>query len=143
MADDLKDNNTKTIEKEVKNKQVIESNSRTLKTVSYIGSHGVNIFSIIIIILISVTLIRFLYNGSQDLVSFSGLLEVLRDAPQVSDNVKNFVMQIGFPEPWSILDGFRIFLNNLLSFWSILIWLCSSLVDVVLFLIYFLKWIFI
>lgn len=113
------------------------------KNARYFGSHSFNIFSIILILLIGIALIRILYSGSADTISFGSLLDILRDVPQVSANVKNFVMQIGINEPWLILDGFRVFLNGLLEFWSILIWLCSSIIDVIIFIGYFLTWVFI
>lgn len=143
MADDFKDNNTKTIEKEEKNKQVKESNAKTFKNISYIGKYGINFFSLILVILISVTLIRFLYNGNGDIVSFRSLLDLLQNAPQVSTTIKNFVMQIGFTEEWAILDGLRIITNYLLDFWSIIIWLFSSIIDVAIFIVYFLAWVFV
>lgn len=126
-----------------KKEQVKESNARTWKNISYIGSHGANIFSLILLILISITLIRVLYNGSGDIVSFGSLLDTLRDAPQVSSSVRNFTQTLQFTEPWSILDSLRIFLNNLSNIVSILAWLFASLIDVVLFIVYFLKWIFV
>ena len=126
-----------------KKEQVKESNTRTWKNISYIGSHGVNIFSLVVVILISVTLIRILYSGSGDIVSFGSLLDILRDAPQVSTSVRNFTQTLQFTEPWDILDSIRLFLNNLSNIVSILAWLFASLIDVVLFIVYFLKWIFI
>lgn len=144
MADDLKDNNTKTIEKEELNKQIKEFNSRTFKNdISYIGSHAANIFSILIIILIGVSLIRILYNGSSDTVTLASFLDMLQDVPQVSDSVKNFVQQVAFTEPWDFLDSIRLFLNSTMQVVSILVWMASSLVDVIFFIGFFLTWLFV
>lgn len=113
------------------------------RTTSYISNHGLSIFSLILVILIGVTLIRFLYNGSGNIVSFGSLLDVLRDCPQVSTSIKTFTQSIRFNDAWVVLDGLRLFINSMLSVTSIIIWLFSSLIDVVLFIVYFLGWVFV
>lgn len=130
------------------NKQISENdkrirNEKIKNRVSYIGSNTSGLFGAIIIILVAVSLIRILYSGSSDIVTFGSLLDLLKDVPPVSTNVKNFVQQLQFTEPWVILDGLRMFLNSVVQIVSIGVWMASSLLDVIFFVIYFLLWIFI
>lgn len=113
------------------------------RTTSYISEHGLSIFSLILVVLIGVTLIRVLYNGSGDIVSFGSLLDVLRDCPQVSTGVRGFVQQLQLPGPWVVLDGIRTFINFNLSAISIIAWLATSLLDVCLLISHFLMWLFV
>lgn len=116
-------------------------NKRINERVSYI-SNSSSLLGSIIIILVAVAMIRILYNGTADGISFRSLLDLLSNAPQVSTVVKNFVQQLQIPGPWVILDGLRLFLNLNLQAVSIVIWLSSSLIDVCIFLSYFLMWLF-
>lgn len=113
------------------------------KSVSYLSSNTSSLLGSIIIILVAVAMIRVLYNGSADTVSFGSLLNLLESAPQVSTGVKNFVQQLQFTEPWVILDAVRTFINLNLQAVSIVIWLSSSLIDVCIFISYFLLWLFV
>lgn len=135
-----KEQKAKTKEEQKANRK--KNRAENIKTLSYIGSHGTNFFSIIVVLLVAVAMIRILYNGTADTISFGSLLNLLESAPQVSNDVKTFVQQFGFTEPWVVLDGFRVFLNVIMDIWSILIWMGSSLIDVIIFVGYFLAWIF-
>lgn len=118
-------------------------NEKFLKSSKYIGSRGASLFSTLLLILIGVAMIRVLYYGSVDTVSIGSFLDMLSNAPQVSTKIKVFVQSIEITGPWIILDEFRIVLNSFIDVFSILIWLCSSIVDVIVFITYFLLWIFI
>lgn len=131
------------ISKEISQINKKSRKEKFIKGAKYIGSHGGNILSILIIILIGVSMIRILYYGSLDTVSIGSFLDILSDAPQVSTKIKTFVQSIAIPGPWLVLDEFRIVLNSFIDVFSILIWICSSIVDVIIFITYFLLWIFI
>lgn len=126
-----------------KKEQVKESNASSWKNISYIGSHGVNFFSLILVILIGVSLIRILKGGSGDIVTFGSLLDLLRDAPQISSEVLTFVEQIEIIGDWGVFNFLRDFINDLVDLWSVLIWLGSSIVDLIIYIFYFLRWIFV
>lgn len=124
--------------KSLKDKSIINDTVNYTSKVSYS-----NLFSSIIIILVAVALIRVLYYGTSDGVTLGSLLDILRDTPQVSTSVKNFVQQLQIPGPWAILDELRNFINLNLQIVSIVVWLASSLIDVCFFISHFLMWLFI
>lgn len=132
-----KANNTYTKDDAIRNKQL------SYKQTSYFGSHGLNFFSLILVILIGVSLIRILKSGSGDVVTFGSLLDLLRDAPQISSDVLTFVEQIEIISDWGIFNFLRDFINDLVDLWSVLIWLGSSIVDLIIYIFYFLRWIFV
>ncbi|MBE5757329.1 MAG: hypothetical protein E7345_00145 [Clostridiales bacterium] len=113
------------------------------RTTSYFSNHGFNVFNLIFLILISVSLIRILRGNSDDIVSFGSLLDLLQDAPVISDGVGTFVERLNITADWGIFNFLRNLFNDILGLWSILIWMGSSLVDVIVYIYYFLKWIFI
>lgn len=107
------------------------------------ASNFSGLFGSIIIILVAVSLIRVLYDGIGTLPTFQSLLDLFSKVEPVSTNVKNFVQQQQIMGEWVILDGLRVLLNSIINVISIVVWMASSLIDVVQFIAYFLAWIFI
>ena len=116
---------------------------KSIDRIKSVASNTSGLFGSIIIILVAVSLIRVLYGGIGNVPTFQSLLDLLQSAPQVSPSIKNFVQLLQIPGPWVVLDGLRLFLNNIIQIFSIGVWMCSSLVDVIFFISYFLVWIFI
>lgn len=121
-------------------KQRKEKNIGRIKSAA---SNFSGLFGSIIIILVAVSLIRVLYDGIGTLPTFQSLLDLFSKVEPVSTNVKNFVQQQQIMGEWVILDGLRVLLNSIINVISIVVWMASSLIDVVQFIAYFLAWIFI
>lgn len=129
--------------KEEKLQHKKERNQNIKSRFSSYFSNPSGLLGSIILILVGISMIRLLYNGSSDVVSFRSLFDLLSKAPPVSTSVKNFVQQLQLSGEWVILDGFRVFLNSIIQIVSIGVWMASSLIDVLFFLAYFLAWIFV
>lgn len=135
-----KSNNVETNQNSNDNKKNIGKNIRS--RISYYAKNSSSLFGLIIIILISVCTIRFLYYGSTDGVSLRSFLDTLNSAPQVSNYVKNFVQLLQIGGSWGVFDFLRTIFNFFLEYYSIIVWAASSLIDVVIFICYFLSWLF-
>lgn len=116
---------------------------KSIDRIKSVASNTSGLFGSIIIILVGVAMVRLLYYGSTDGITIGSLLDLFANVPQVSTSVKNFVQQLQISGPWPVLDGIRNFINLNLSAVSIVVWLASSLLDVCMFLAYFLQWLFI
>lgn len=103
----------------------------------------VGLFKLIFIILISIVLIRFLYSSDSTGLNTMSLLEMLQDMPSVSSAFKNFSSKLLIEADWGAFDFLRNFINTLSNLWSILMWISGALIDVILFLGAFLRYLFI
>lgn len=127
-------------QKKQRKEQRKEKNIGRIK--SYVSNPS-GLFGSIILILIAASLIRVLYGGIGTLPTLQSLLDLFSNVEPVSTSVKNFVLQQQLTGQWPILDGLRVLLNNIIDVASILAWMASSLIDVIIFIGYFLTWIFI
>lgn len=114
--------------------------------VSYDGNykeHTIGILKLFLIVLLSVVVIRFLYSGNSTYTSSLSLLEMLSDLPSVSSSFKNFALKATITADLGLLNWFRDFLNVFVNFWSIMMWISGALIDVILFIGSFLKYLFV
>lgn len=126
----------KTVEKTVNNDKYSSSRLPSI-------GHANNFFGAIIVFLIGVIILRFLYTDGSDIITFSDLLTTLQEAPNISSKFRDFIPLNPFTEEWPVFEVLRPVLNALLSCLSIFIWLFGSLLDVIGFIIYFIRWVFI
>lgn len=108
-----------------------------------ISSNGFGIFKIVIFLLIFISIIRILRDSFADVPTFESLLDLLHNVPQLSDDFLNFSRQLPITSDWGLLNEFRYFINSLIDFWSVMMWISAGIVDFFLFISYFLFWIFV
>ena len=72
--------------------------------------------------------------------SFSSFLEVISNSPVFDISLS--IPSISTGNDWGIFEFMRNFINGLISITNFGVWLSTSLVEVLLFIFYFLGWIF-
>lgn len=105
---------------------------------SYINTRTV--FSIIIVILLSISLIRVLNSG--DSISFSSFLEMLRDSPSINMPFRIF-KDLTITADWGVFNFLRNFINVLGNITSVAVFISAGLANVLLYLVYFVRYIFV
>lgn len=97
------------------------------------------ILFIFILILIIINLTRKV-NGSE-FVSFSGFLNYISNAPdmRIDFNITKFSIS----DSWGLFDGFRQMLNVFSVALGFVVYLCSSLVNMLSYSLYFLSYLFV
>lgn len=99
-----------------------------------------NIFTLILFVLIIVFLAR-LFTGSTEFPTFYNLLNVLSETPQIEFDMSSLVnLTIG--GDWGVIDGLRVFINLIMSVINFLVYCIGGLVQVLVFVTYFLGWAF-
>lgn len=99
-----------------------------------------NIFTLILFVLIIVFLAR-LFTGSTEFPTFYNLLNVLSEMPQIEFDMTSLVnLTIG--GNWGVIDGLRVFINLIISVINFLVYCIGGLVQVLVFVTYFLGWAF-
>lgn len=116
------------------------NNSNTYSNSRSVSSYS--IFKIIILIAIAFILIRILFSGNNQVFNFQSFLEQLQSMPQISTSFKSFFERTIVTD-WGWFNFFRDFINSLMSIISILAWLFGALLDVVRFIVSFLKMLFV
>lgn len=99
-----------------------------------------NIFTLILFVLIIVFLAR-LFSGSTEFPTFYNLLNVLSEMPQIEFDMSSLV-NLTIPGDWGPVDGIRVFLNLIMSVINFLVYCVGGLVQVLVFVTYFLGWAF-
>lgn len=99
------------------------------------------IFRLIIALILAVTVLKFLL-GSDNVITFRGFLETLTNAPQL--NISNLLAQLNLEivGDWGLLDGIRIFLNSIISIFTVLVYFCLSIAQGIVYISYFLRYLF-
>lgn len=98
----------------------------------------VSILVIVLVALLIISIVRVSYGS--DTISFNGFLDYLSSCPTLSFSYSNVLYISG---EWAILDGLRVFLNNIMIIPNFLIWVCKNLYNVLLFVFYFTRYLFI
>ena len=97
------------------------------------------VFCLIVGILLSVCLIRFLVGGTP--VTFGGLLEYLSSAPSIDMSMTSF--NAISPLQWDgVLSGLASFFNFFITIFNVLIYAFKGVGQVVVYIIYFVKFLF-
>lgn len=100
------------------------------------------IFRAILIIFCSIlvsNIIKNVFSGSS--VTFTGFLEFIGSVPQISTNLS--LNTIYITGDWAILDGLRVFLNYLIMPLNVVIFLSKNLWNCLLYIVYFLRFLFV
>lgn len=99
-----------------------------------------SIFTLILFILIIVFLAR-LFTGSTEFPTFYNLLNVLSEMPEIEFDMTSLVnLTIG--GDWGVIDGLRVFINLIMSVINFAVYCIGGLVQVLVFVTYFLGWAF-
>ena len=98
-----------------------------------------NIFVVIFVFLLVIALIRKL--SSAESLTFTGFLEMLSNAPQVSFDLNLSSFQLG--GNWGIFDFLRSVINIFGSILGFIIFLIQNLINFCSYLIYFIEFIFV
>lgn len=98
-----------------------------------------NIFIVLFIFLLVIALIRKL--SSAEPLTFTGFLEMLSNAPQVTFNLDLTSFQLG--GNWGIFDFLRNVINIFGSILGFIIFLIQNLINFCSYLIYFINFIFV
>ena len=99
-----------------------------------------NVLTFILAFLIIVALARTL-TGVQGMPTFGSFISMLQNMPNIELSITSFEF-LQITGDWGILDGLRVFLNSLSSILSFGIWMVLGLVQVVIFAISLVGWIF-
>lgn len=101
---------------------------------------GLSILSLVFIIILAAGLLRKLSGGSS-VPTFTGFLEMLTSVPDISIPFINagIIQQLG---DWGIFNFLRDFLNIFIDLLNIVVFLCNGIVQINLYVIYFLRWFF-
>lgn len=94
--------------------------------------------SFIMILLLFIALIRNA-QGWQHL-TFSGFLEYLTTSPTIIPSFS--ITDFAIVSDWGLFNGLKDFLNIFTQLFGIIVWVCSSIINVLLYLFYFLRFIF-
>ena len=102
---------------------------------------GARIFTYVLVIILLVifigSVIRIAFGESS--MSLSGFLTYIQDCPQIAiDGLRDFSISGN----WGVVDGLRLFLNNIVSFFTFGVWFCGQLVNCLIYLLYFVRFIF-
>ena len=98
-----------------------------------------NIFVVIFVFLLVIALIRKL--SSAESLTFTGFLEMLSNAPQISFDLNLSSFQLG--GNWGIFDFLRSVINIFGSILGFIIFLIQNLINFCSYLIYFIEFIFV
>lgn len=101
---------------------------------------GLGVFGLIVGVLLSVSLIKSLMGGSS--VTFGGLLEYLSNAPSINMSLTTF--EVIAPLAWEgeILGSIAYFINIFITIFNVLIFAFKGLSQVVVYLVYFVRFLF-
>lgn len=124
--------NTKT---EIKEVQSVKINH----TGRFKGTTG-SIFKVLIAILIGVALVRVL--SGNEIISFQTLLEYLGNAPVVNMPFK-FFNDLTIVGDWGLFNFLKDFFNLTTGVVSILVFLATGLINAIIYLTYFIRFIFV
>lgn len=114
--------------------------STTSRSVGEKLSIGTNIFALIVGVLLVVSLVKSLIGSNS--ITFGGLLETLSSAPSVDMSMTSF--EVIAPLQWGgILSALATFLNFFISIFNVIIFAFKGLSQVVIYLVYFVKFIFV
>lgn len=102
----------------------------------------IGLLKLFFIILLMVVVIRFLYDGVGSDISTMSFLEFLTSLPSVSTTFRNF-FTFSINGSWGVFDFLRLFINSFGNFFGIIWWITGALIDVILFIAGFLRFIFI
>lgn len=91
------------------------------------------IFGVIFLIFFLVAFIKGTFTGSN--LTFTGFLNFLSDCPRVFNNFS--LLDFTITGDWGLFDGFRNFLNIFTGLFSIIVFACKSLINVLGFVIEF------
>ena len=100
---------------------------------------GLGVFGLIVGVLLSVSLIRSLLGGSP--VTFGGFLEYLSNAPSIDMSLKNFEVIPALGD-WGVFNFLSTFFNYFITIFNILIFAFKGLGQVVVYLVYFIRFLF-
>lgn len=99
---------------------------------------GARIFGSVLLILFCCVLIgsiiKITFGGSS--FTFAGFLDYLTGVPQIKFS---YVDMFYISGEWTILDGFRRFLNSIMSFVNFFVWFCTQLLNCLSYIFYFIK----
>lgn len=105
--------------------------------------HTIGILKLFFIIMISIVVIRFLYSGNDTYTSTISLLEMLQDLPSISTSFKSFAQKAIITADIYPFNWFKDLVNSFTSLWSILMWISGALIDVLLFISSFIRYLFV
>lgn len=123
-----------------KNKAYLERKTTNARNMDNLNT-GFSVFTLIVTILIGICLIRIL--SGYDGLTFASFLEMLSNAPDITMSLSSTMQYLHISGEWTILDGLRVFLNSLMSMFSISLWCVSGLAQCILYFGYFLAFIFV
>lgn len=96
-----------------------------------------NVFVILFAILFIISLFRVMYNN--ELLTFTGLLETLSDAPTITLPA---ALDYTITADWGFFNFFRQFLNMFTSLFSVLVFVAAAIVQVVIYIYWILNYLF-
>ncbi len=131
---------TNTFDNRSKLQRAMDTYSERRKQARFYGQVSSNIFTFLLGFLIIVALARTL-TGVQGMPTFGSLLDKLQNMPNV-DLTINVFRNLKITGDWSIFDGLRQFINTLISIASFGVWTVSGLIQVVMFAISLVGWMF-
>lgn len=97
-----------------------------------------HVLTIILSLLLIFSVIRIAF-GSNSL-SFGSFLEYVSKTPSISISYVDY-LHIG--GDWAIFDGFRSFLNTIMTVFNIAIWMCKNIGNLLVFVFYYVRFLFI
>lgn len=95
---------------------------------------------VILFLIILVRVVSVVRNGSNSNLSFTGFLSFLSTLNTVQINISYTDFLIG--GNWGIIDNLRQFFNVFAGVFGVLIWLTSNIVNVLLYIISFIRFVF-
>lgn len=107
-----------------------------------VGRGSFGIFKLFFLILIMVLLVRFLYNPNS-IVNTLSFLDMLSDLPSVSSSFKSFWQMLEITSDWGLFNFLRDFLNFFVDIGSVAMWICGSIIDLLSFVLSFVRYLFV
>lgn len=113
--------------------------TRTSRSVGEKIGSGLGVFSLVVGVLLAVSLIRSLMGSNP--VTFGGLLEYLSNAPSINMSLNSFEVIAPFGD-WGAFNFLSTFFNYFITIFNVLIFAFKGLGQVVVYVVYFVKFLF-
>lgn len=93
---------------------------------------GMHVFFILCVVLLLVNLIAFtLYGTASEPITFTSFLDKLDKAPQIELTINDIADSMSINADWGVFDWFKDVVNFLSSALSVIVWLCTILINLI------------